>query len=377
MVASYAGEINKQSPPPRRFDAETPASINALHRFVLPCHDRYVSETDHPPAHDGAHPSTKAVGVRAPYASMPDHVHRWIERELGSPVVQAIPQQGGMSPGVAARLLTSSGDRAFVKAAGLSLNPDTPGIYRQENEVLAKLPDLDLIPRSLACYDDGDWVCLLLEDIDGRQPHHPWTEGDVERVFPALAELSAALSPGPGRPAPWPDAPRVEESQASMFEGWQTLTEAAEDLDPWIRTCLDEFVACEKRALAAVAGDTLTHWDIRADNILLTEAGRVAVVDWSWACRSAPWVDTVLACLDLPLSGSEVDPDRLLARLPHTRDADPGDVTALIVAVAGGLLAASRRPPSPGLPKIRAFQKHSAEAFLGWARRRMAGQSTR
>lgn len=315
--------------------------------------------------------ATKAVGVRTPYASMPEVVHRWIERSLGAPVVQAIPQQGGMSPGVAARVVTSAGTRAFVKAAGLSLNPDSPGIYRQESEVLRRLPDVDLVPRGLASYDDGDWVCLLLEDIDGRQPHHPWTAEDVDRVFPALTELSAAMSPVPGRPRPWPDAPRVEDAQKSFFTGWRSLVDVADALDPWIRTRLDELVAYEERALAAVTGDTLTHWDIRADNILLTESGRVVFVDWSWACLSAPWVDTVLACLDLPLSGSDVDPDELLARLPQTKDVEPGDVTALIVAVAGGLMAASRRPPAPGMPKLRAFQERSATAFLGWAARRI------
>ena len=42
----------------------------------------------------------RAVGVRAPWTAMPDHVRAWAADELGSPVVEAHDQVGGMSPGL-------------------------------------------------------------------------------------------------------------------------------------------------------------------------------------------------------------------------------------------------------------------------------------
>ena len=67
-----------------------------------------------------------AAGVRLPFEEVPAAVRAWVERALGSVVVSAATQQGGFSPGVAARLVTASGRRAFVKAVGTSLNPKTP-----------------------------------------------------------------------------------------------------------------------------------------------------------------------------------------------------------------------------------------------------------
>ena len=54
---------------------------------------------------------------------MPDHVRDWAADELGSPVVEAYEQVGGMSPGCATRLVAADGSRAFVKAVGTGAEP--------------------------------------------------------------------------------------------------------------------------------------------------------------------------------------------------------------------------------------------------------------
>ena len=78
----------------------------------------------------------RAVGVRAAYAAVPPPVRAWVDSTLGSPVVEAREQVGGMSPGCATRLTCADGTRAFVKAVGAELNPDTPGLFRREVGVL-------------------------------------------------------------------------------------------------------------------------------------------------------------------------------------------------------------------------------------------------
>ena len=54
---------------------------------------------------------------------MPEQVRAWAEDELGSPVVEAYEQVGGMSPGCATRLVGADGSRAFVKAVGRRAEP--------------------------------------------------------------------------------------------------------------------------------------------------------------------------------------------------------------------------------------------------------------
>ncbi|GAB3402149.1 aminoglycoside phosphotransferase family protein [Flindersiella endophytica] len=310
-------------------------------------------------------PPTKAMGVRAPYDALSARVATWIERTLGSSVVRATTQHGGFSPGVAARVLCANGRRAFVKAVGTSLNPDTPRLFRQEVLVMKQLPWLSCVPRLYATYDDGDWVALVMEDIAGRQPSHPWTRAEVDLVFGALGELTAALTP-----SPWASAPRLSD-QTGAFGSWALLAEdPPADLDPWLVDHLGELVAYGERGLRVTRGETLAHWDIRADNTLLTDSGRVVFVDWAWGCLAAPWVDVAAASIDLPLSGSSVDVDRLLAEHPFTRDVDPDDITSLIASVCGALQSASRRPVPAGLPTIREYQRLVGETLLRLVKQR-------
>ena len=135
---------------------------------------------------------------------MPAAVRAWVDRALGSSVVSSATQQGGFSPASAARVVTASGGRAFVKAVGPELNPDTPRLFRHEIAVMQGLAAQSLphAPTLYDVYDDGRWVGLLLEDIDGYLPPHPWQPPDAARVLDALAELTDAL-----QPSPWPEAP--------------------------------------------------------------------------------------------------------------------------------------------------------------------------
>jgi hypothetical protein len=304
--------------------------------------------------------------VRISYDEVPSPVRRWVERELGAPVVSASTQTGGFSPGAAARLVTADRRRAFVKAVGAELNPDSPGLLRRERSAMEAMPPLPWTPRLLSAYDDGDWIALLFGDVEGREPAHPWTPDDAAVVFDAIGHLTAALTP-----TPWPAAPDL--SEYGLFSGgWTNLRDCPPpDLDPWVVAHFDELLACQERARMAVRGESLVHWDIRADNLLITTGG-VVFVDWAWAARGAPWVDTALAALDLVISGSTVDVDDLLSRHPCTRDADPLDITALIASAAGALTERSRAPAPPGLPTIRDYQRLVSEALTAWTRRRMS-----
>jgi hypothetical protein len=55
-------------------------------------------------------------------------------------VLSAVTRSGGFSPGTAAVVTCADGSRAFVKAVGTPLNPDTHRMHRQEAVVAAALP---------------------------------------------------------------------------------------------------------------------------------------------------------------------------------------------------------------------------------------------
>ncbi|MFC6155946.1 aminoglycoside phosphotransferase family protein [Kribbella jiaozuonensis] len=295
-----------------------------------------------------------AAGVRLPYEKMPVSVRDWVERALGSAVVSASTQQGGFSPGVAARLVTASGRRAFVKAVGTSLNPKTPELFRQEITAMQAIGPLPMAPQLYDVYDDGDWVGMLFEDIDGRLPAHPWEQADAERVLDAVAELTDALDP-----SPWPDAPVIAVRSHDFLSRWNNVLEDDLAVPSWMEGRVEEFAELAQTGLRELAeGKALAHYDLRADNIILTD-DRVVFIDWAHPGLGPRWTDRVI--LQAEMRASVVLPE-----LP-----DDIGITGFITAVAGGLWWGAAQPAPPGLPTIRTWQRESALVHLDWVRDRL------
>ena len=110
-----------------------------------------------------------------------------------------------------------------MKAVGAALNPDSPEFHRREAVVSASLPAAPQFPRLLDVYDDGDWVALAFEAIDGRPPLHPWEEHEL-RGRGARARCPA---PGPHTQPRGRGAEPAAERLAHLFGGWAELAAVA------------------------------------------------------------------------------------------------------------------------------------------------------
>jgi len=305
-----------------------------------------------------------AQGARIPWKAVPENVREAVESGLGSRVEESVTQPGGFSPGVAARLCLEDGRRVFVKAVGSEPNPDSPEFHRSEARVAAALPPDTPAPKFLFAHDDGDWVALVFEDVDGHEPEMPWRRDELERVLAALTDLSQALTPPPI------DAPPLTERYGEMFQGWRLLAaETPMGLDHWAAGRLDVLAELEAGWEDASAGDTLLHADIRADNILLTEE-RVVFVDWPHVSLGAPWVDLLAF---LPSVGMQAGPKpwEVFDDHPVARGAAKEDVDAVLAALAGFFVQRSMLAPPPGLPTLREFQRAQGAESLAWLRRRV------
>jgi aminoglycoside phosphotransferase (APT) family kinase protein len=308
-------------------------------------------------------------GRRLDWQHLPAAVRQALQARLGSPVIHAATQPGGFSPGLAARLRLADGRRVFLKAAGPDPNPQAPALHRAEAHITAALPATAPSPRLLWSYDQGGWVALAFEDVQGKLPALPWQPGELQRVLAVVAELATTLTPAPVA------APSIATRLGEAFCGWEQLAAAAEHghddltgLDPWARRHLDRLVALEQSWPLAAAGRTLLHLDLRADNLLLTPT-RVVVVDWPWAGIGAAWVDLLLL-LPSVCAQSGPQPEPLFARHAVARGVDPDAVTAVLAALTGYLVRESRQPPPPGLPTLRAFQHDHSRPALAWLRQR-------
>jgi Ser/Thr protein kinase RdoA (MazF antagonist) len=257
----------------------------------------------------------------------------------------------------------ANGRRAFVKAVSSAQNERSPDLHRQEARVTAALPAYVPAPRLLGCHDDGEWVALVLQDIEGRQPATPWVSGELESVLTVLADLAGSLTP-----SPVPGLRTAIDFLADDFRGWHRLhTNPPAGLDPWVKGHLSELRALSDRGLAALTGDTVVHADIRADNLLLGSDGTVTVVDWPWACRGPAWLDTLLLLVNVRHHGGH-DTGALLTRCAAATGAELGDLVAVLAGLAGMLADSARLPPPKGLPTVRAFQQAQADTVVCWLR---------
>jgi aminoglycoside phosphotransferase (APT) family kinase protein len=305
-----------------------------------------------------------ASNQRVPWSELPGRIRAEVERRLGSPVAAARTQPGGFSPGVAARLELANGERAFVKAVSPAGNPIAPSIHRREARIVAAIPRSAPVPRLLFTLDDDPdgWVVLAFEDVEGHQPQVPWRDPELDIVLEAMAILAGDLSPSPLRPPLVPDA---AEAFGRGEDSWAALAAATNPaLDAWSRRHLQGLVGLEALAGDAARGDTLLHFDLRADNLLLTADG-VRIVDWPHAHVGAAFVDFVWFAPCVAMQGGPAPRD-LMARYGPARDADPAALDAVIAGVAAYFTTGSLKPPAPGLPTLRAFQAAQAEVARAW-----------
>lgn len=301
--------------------------------------------------------------VRATWDELPEPVRAGIEDLLGARVISAVTQAGGFSPGLAARMRCADGSRAFVKAVGPELNPHTPRLHRAEIAVVGSLPAAAPVPALRGSYDDGDWVALVFDEVDGVMPGTPWSAADLDRAVAAVTELSESLTP-----CPVPGARLVADTLRADMNAYARLAEGPpDDLLDWEAGHLAELAEAGTGALRVMGGDTLVHIDLRADNILFG-ADAVWFVDWAWASRGPVWLDSLLLMLDVAANGQ--DPERYLDRHRLFAGVDPWAVTSVLIGAAGMWAEACRQPPPPGIPTVREYQRARNATTVDWIRRR-------
>ena len=130
-------------------------------------------------------------GVRAEWSAIPASFRADVDRALGAAVVEAANLPGGFSPGPAARCRLADGRLVFVKAVGPELTPDSPRFHRREARVLERLPAEHPSPTLLAVVDDGDWIAIVTEWIEGHSPQPPLEDEAVRRILDLLDRHAA------------------------------------------------------------------------------------------------------------------------------------------------------------------------------------------
>ena len=219
---------------------------------------------------------------RLEWTHLPPAVRSEIEQRCGSPVVSAVSQGGGFTPGMASVLTCADGSRHFVKAASTAAQRAFAASYREEARKLRALPDTIPAPRLLWTMD-GDWMVLGLEYVEAKAPRRPWRRSELDTCLDTLETVADLLTPAP--------ADLELDPIADELRTWPSYWEH-------VNATRDLLHGEEAAALAAgyaegITGDTLVHTDVRDDNVLLTTDGRTLFCDWNWPTIGANWIDSL------------------------------------------------------------------------------------
>ncbi len=290
---------------------------------------------------------------RLEWAHLPPPVRAAIEERCGSPVVEAVSQGGGFTPGFASVLVCADGSRHFVKAASTVAQRLFAESYREEARKLRALPEGTPAPRLLWVLDE-DWLVLGLEYVEAKAPRRPWRREDLDPCLDALETVADLLTPVPGG--------LHLDPIADDFADWPAFWDhvrATRNLPH-----ADEAAALASEFEGGVVGETLVHTDVRDDNVLLTPDGRALFCDWNWPTVGAPWIDSLFMLIGP--RGDGLDVDAVIAERRLLRDVPPDDVDRVLALVCGYFLRQADQPVPATSPHLRDAQRWQGDVVWAW-----------
>ena len=277
-----------------------------------------------------------------------DDLRSRVERLLGTKVEAYRQVGGGYTP--ATRLVCQTAKGSFFVKAGAT--PLTGEFLRREIQVYNTIHG-DFMPELVAWEDHETTPILIIEDLSAYHFPPPWNREQVERVqaqIEAMHNTKASLEP-------------FTQIHGGWEANWQTV---ADDPAPflslkmadaqWLDAALPVLLDYEARC--RTDGDSLCHWDIRSDNICITE-DRVVLVDWNLACLSNPKLDLGFWLPSLAYEAG-VAPESILPDAPE-----------VAAWVSGFFAARAGLPNIPDAPRVRLVQRQQLETALPWAVRAM------
>jgi thiamine kinase-like enzyme len=271
---------------------------------------------------------------------------RRIERLIGAGVESYTPVAGGYTP--ATRLLCRTSTATFFAKIGAT--PRTCRFVRREIEVYNAVSG-PFMPRLVASEDHESAPVLILEDLSAARWPPPWDEGRVELVLARIHEMHHARV----------SLERQADVHGAPPSNWQAVAAGPEPFlalgladARWLDGALPILMRHEARC--RTDGESLTHWDLRSDNMCMTERGAV-FVDWNFGCLSNPALDLGFWLPSLAYEGGPA-PERILPDAP--------DVAAW---VCGFFAARAGLPVIPEMPRVRRVQRQQLETALPWAAR--------
>jgi hypothetical protein len=293
---------------------------------------------------------------------------------VGEPIAAGDIVYGGYGPTATFALTTASGAKHFVKGTHPGNTKEGHVAVLRECRGLTNYPELAAFgPRYLGMVESNGWTLAVLEFAARGKAVPPWSEADAQR---AIEHIAAFHNEAPGRVA---TELRDILSSDLMAKGsnWQSLNDARmregfvqlfadpDAAERWLRTHLDTLIALK----AQVPGGprSWVHMDIRSDNFVFADDGRLLLVDWPVLSYGPRLLDIGFFLPSLQGEGGPACADglrRYQAAAGVTFAAD--DIAIATATIAGFFAARAGEPEIAALPRLRWIQKLQLFPALGW-----------
>ncbi len=267
-----------------------------------------------------------------------------IEKLVGEKIESYRRVEGGYTP--ALRLLCKTAKAGFFVKVGVT--PLTSENLNREIRIYNCLSG-DFMPHLVAWENHESEPILIIEDLSMHHWPPPWSERQIELTLAQINVLhntKATLA-------------TFAETHDIQHENWKTLSE---DPTPflslkiadarWLESVLPVLIRYEERC--PTAGDSLTHLDLRSDNICITQE-RAKFIDWNGACLSNPTLDLGFWLPSLAYEAG-IKPEKILPDAPE-----------VAAWVSGFFAARAGLPEISDAPRVRLVQRQQLATALPWA----------
>jgi len=288
---------------------------------------------------------------------LPPRVRRAIERKIATTVVDAYSCDSGYTPGLASVLLCADGTRHFIKAASVKAQSYAAASYRTEAKRARTLPPGLPAPRLKWTLDEGGedaWIVLGFEFVEGHNPARPWRPEELAAAESMLVDTARQLTPAPGI-----GITTFAEEYADWPALWNTVLQEYDDMPG-----AEQAAELAARFAEVTAGDTLVHFDVRDDNLIVRPDGTVVLCDWSFATRGAAWLDSLTLFIGPRGDGIDVEP--LIAAHQLLGSVDPEAIDIVLALIAGYFLYAAAQPKVSNSPWLREVAMWQGEVCWTW-----------
>lgn len=309
---------------------------------------------------------------------MPREVKDEVARILGSPVARAARVYGGYAPSATFRMVLADGRHAFFKGVNATSNDYMRGALPREERIYREVGRYihPWAPAFLGSFKRHDWHVLLLEDV-GPQTMPPWSPAKARRSARSFAEFHASTQ---GQPLPrWLSRNEHHESAGS----WRSLSESgelaktaalarrrADEAREWLDVALPLLRESAEHLVRLRAPHSLLHMDTRSDNARL-QGEQLRMFDWNFASVGPHEIDAAAFAQATEAEGGP-SVERTMGWYAEVMPLRDSHLDASVAGIAGYFADKAWRPPIPGLPRVRSWQRQQLVVSLAWAARRLA-----